>query len=335
MNNNAQTGEVRTNDLLIAIRTLLRGVAQVMFQCNAWTGLLFLAGIFWGSYENGCPRVAWGAIVGVVFATLGGVFTKEKASDGEEGLWGFNGALVGCGFGTFLGSTWLMWISMAFFAMMSTWVRRALNNTMAAWKINSLTFPFVLLTWIFLFSTHLFTNEEITPLLSVAVLPSEVTGTLDYSFGSLVIYWLKGISQVFLINSWVTGLFFLAALFVSNKWAGIWAAAGSAISLAIAILFHADPSDIANGLFGFSPVLTAIALGMTFYSVNWKSAIWTVLGIIATVFVQAAMDAFFEPWGLPTLTGPFCITTWLFLLPLYKFNVTEPDHSFWGKKRKD
>lgn len=32
------------------IRILLRGTAQVMFQNNAWTGLFFMAGIFWGAY---------------------------------------------------------------------------------------------------------------------------------------------------------------------------------------------------------------------------------------------------------------------------------------------
>jgi len=29
------------------LKILLRGAGQVMFQCNAWTGLFFIAGIFW------------------------------------------------------------------------------------------------------------------------------------------------------------------------------------------------------------------------------------------------------------------------------------------------
>ncbi|MDE5611827.1 MAG: urea transporter, partial [Odoribacter sp.] len=30
-----------------------RGIGQVMFQGNVWTGLFFLAGIFYGAYTSG------------------------------------------------------------------------------------------------------------------------------------------------------------------------------------------------------------------------------------------------------------------------------------------
>lgn len=306
-----------------------------MFQCSAWTGLLFLSGIFWGSYECHMPQVAWGALVGLVASTLAGKIMGENPADGEEGLWGFNGILVGCAFPTFLANTWLMWLALIFCSMLTTWVRQGLNNVMAPWRINSLTFPFVLLTWLFLFSSRILGGLAESSL-SNPVLPGGVAehAVLDTSFGSLVIYWLKGVAQVFLIDSWVTGIFFLVALAVCSRWAAIWAAVGSAVALALAILYGAPASDISAGLFGFSPVLTAIALGCTFYNVNWKSACWTLTGIVATVFIQAGMDVIFEPWGLPTLTGPFCLATWLFLLPLFKLDVTRnPDHSNWSVKK--
>lgn len=168
--------------------------------------------------------------------------------------------------------------------------------------------------------------------MSAPELTSSISTTLDLSFGSLVIYWLKGIAQVFLINSWVTGIFFLVALFVSSRWAALWAAIGSALSLAVVLLYQGAGSDIANGLYGFSPVLTGIALGCTFYKPNWRSAIWTLTGIIVTVFIQAGMNAMMLPFGMPTFTAPFCLATWLFLLPLYKFDDKQPDHSHWYKK---
>lgn len=307
-----------SNNITEYPRTLLRGVGQVMFQCNAWTGLLFIIGIFWGSYQCGTPQVAWAGVVGVIASTIAGQLLGQPQADGSQGLWGFNGVLVGCGFATFLPNTWLMWVSMIFCAMLSTWLRTGLNNVMAPWKVNSLTFPFVLITWIFLFASRIMDGLDPTTL-STPELPSVVASGVDTSFVSLVIYWLKGVAQVFLVESWVTGVFFLAALAISNKWAAIWAAVGSAISLALALLFMANGADISSGLFGFSPVLTGIAIGMTFYSVNWRSALWAIAAIVATVFIQAAMDVFFEPWGIPTLTGPFCVATWLFLLPRYKF----------------
>ena len=114
------------------------------------------------------------------------------------------------------------------------------------------------------------------------------------------------------------------------------ASIGSAISLALAIMFGAPASDISAGLFGFSPVLTGIAIGCTFYKPNLRSAIWAVIAIVATFFIQAGMDGMMMPFGLPTLTGPFCVTTWLFLLPLYEMDKLNPnavDHSDWNNKK--
>lgn len=312
------------NATIVAVSSTLKGAGQVMFQGSPWTGLFFLLGIFWGSYECHVPAVAWGAVVGLVASTIAGYIMSEDKTPGEEGLWGFNGILVGCAFPTFLGNTWQMWLALVFCSMLTTWVRRGMNNVMAPWKINSLTFPFVLMTWLFLYASRMMSglapDALSVPVLTAATSPE----VLDTSFGALVEYWLKGVAQVFLVNSWVTGVFFLVGLALCSRWAAIWAAIGSAISLAIAIIFKAGASDIANGLYGFSPVLTAIAIGCTFNSVNIKSAIWTVVAVIATVFIQAGMDAFFMPFGLPTLTGPFCLTTWLFLLPLFKFGGAEP-----------
>lgn len=314
------------------IRAMLRGSGQVMFQGNAWTGLFFLIGIFWGAYQEGQPTVAWGAVVGVIVSTLTGYVLRQPAADGAAGLWGFNGILVGCAFPTFLGNTPLMWLALILCAMLTTWVRTGFNNVMAPWKTNSFTFPFVFTTWLFLFAARMLHGMP-PEYMSKPELALDIVTRIDLSFGSLIVYWLKGIAQVFLINSWVTGIFFLVALFISSRWAALWAAIGSAVSLMVVLLYQGAGSDIADGLYGFSPVLTAIALGCVFYKPNWRSAIWALLGIIVTVFIQAGMNAWMLPFGMPTLTGPFCLTTWLFLLPLYKFDDRKPDHSHWHKKK--
>lgn len=322
---------MNTQTITKAATATLNGAGQVMFQQSPWTGLLFLAGIFWGSYQCHTPQVAWGAVVGLIASTLAGYITERGRASGAQGLWGFNGILVGCAFPTFLADTWQMWVALVFCAMLSTWVRTGLNNVMAPAKVNSLTFPFVLLTWIFLFASRIL--DGIAPAtLAEPELTEHFNFALDTSFGSLVVYWLKGVAQIFLIDSWVTGLLFLAGLAVCSRWAALWAAVSSAIALAVAIIFKADASDIASGLFGFSPVLTGIALGCTFNKPNLRSAVWAVAGVVATVFVQAGMDMFFTPFGLPTLTGPFCLTTWLFLLPLYKFSAPAPRHAEWSSE---
>lgn len=316
------------------VRTNLRGIAQVMFQQNAWTGLLFLIGIIVGAIDEGAPLVGLGAIVGVAVSTITGNLLDEPGVNGRAGLWGFNGVLVGCAFPTFLGNTPLMWICLIVCSALTTIMRRSFNNVMAPWKINSLTFPFVCMTWVFLLASRMFT--AMPPInMSAPELPGAVDTAISLHFIDLIVYWLKGISQIFLINSWITGIIFLIALYISNKWACLWAAVASAISLGVAILFGGGGHDISTGLYGFSAVLTGIALGSTFYTTNWRVAIWTILGVFFTVFAQASMNTFLAPQGLPTLTGPFCIATWLFLLPLYKFNDWNPDGTTWAKEEKD
>lgn len=305
-------------------RTLFRGLGQVMFQDNVWSGVLFLCGIFWGAYEEGFPAVAWGMLIGVLISTLTGYLLHLPDRKGAQGLWGFNGALVGCAFPTFLGDTVWMWIALCLCSAMSTWVRTGMDNIMKQWGVSSLTFPFVFSTWCFLLAARLL-NGMPPSFMSTPEFAGGLHDVFDMEFGNLVRTWLKGISQVFLINSWVTGIFFLAGLAVNNWKSAVWAAVASVLALFTVLVFKGPGKDIGNGLYGFSAVLTGIALGSTFCNDSWRSALWTLLGIVITVFAQAAMNAFFSPMGLPTLTGPFCVVTWIFLFPNYKMFRPAPD----------
>lgn len=316
------------------IKILLRGTGQVMFQNSAWTGLFFIVGIFWGAYAEGLGIVAWGALVGVIVSTVTGYILGQPAKDGEQGLWGFNGVLVGCAFPTFMGNTIWMWLALILCSALTTWVRTGFNNVMAPWKVNSFTFPFVFCTWMFLLAARAMQGMPPAHMADPA-LPMAFSSVESIRFGSLIVYWLKGIGQVFLINSWVTGLFFLIGLALCSRWAALWAAIGSALALFVALIFKASGAEIANGLYGFSAVLTAIALATVFYKPNPRSAVWAILGILVTLFIQAGMNVLLEPVGLATLTGPFCVTTWLFLLPRIQFDEEEkPDHSNWYPENK-
>ena len=310
-NNNPQLPNIFSIDFL---KLYLRGIGQVMFQDHAGCGLLFLIGIFYGAYTANLPEVAWVAVIGTLSSTITGYLLKYPATQGISGLWGFNGVLVGCALPTFVTPTPLMWITLVLFSAMTTWIMVGLNHLLAPYKVSSFTFPFVLMTWFILMATRNMQGLP-NPGLSTPALPAVSSGIIDTYWLNLVYYWLKGIGQVFLIDSHITGILFLLGLLISNLRAAIWAAIGSAFALGLAILYQGNGGDIVNGLFGFSPVLTAIALGITFYQPNWKTAIWTLFGIFASFFIQAAMDTLFAPIGIPTFTAPFCIATWLFLLP--------------------
>lgn len=304
------------------IRGTLRGAGQVMFQDNAWTGLLIMIGIFWGSYfadGKPAPLVAWGALVGLIVSTAAG-YLFESRNDGDQGLWGFNGILAGCAVFTFLGNTVWAWTAMILGSAMTVIARRAFNNVFAPFNTTSYTFPFIAVSWAILLSARLM--GELPPVgEAAAIFPTEITSPeLSFTFPELIKYWLRGISQVFLVDSWVTGIIFIVALAVCSRWAAAWAMIASALALLVAILFNADHVDIVNGLFGYSPVLTGIALGCTFYKPGVKVFLYALAGVIFTVFVQAAMYVFLFPVGIATLTAPFCVATWIFMLPMYKLD---------------
>ena len=263
---------------------MCRGAGQVMFQDNVWTGVLFIIGIFVGAYMEGMPVVVWGALTGLAVSTLAGYLFKMPDADGREGLWGFNGILVGCALPTFLANTVWMWIALIVCAAMTTWVRTGMNNLLAPWRVSSFTFPFVFCTWCFLLAGREFAGmgpaHMSTPELAYTISPLECHSVLDFAE-----YWLKGIAQVFLINSWVTGAVFLIGLAIASWRAALWAGISSLIALVMALLWQAQGSSIIGGLYGFSAVLTGIALGATFWKPTLRNSLMAAFGVVATVFI--------------------------------------------------
>ncbi|MBW7859088.1 MAG: urea transporter, partial [Leptonema sp. (in: Bacteria)] len=85
--------------------TILKGFGQIMLQENAITGLLFLMGIFYGSFNMGLA-----AILATVCATSTAYFLKYDKSDIEKGLYGFSAALVGVAVMLFLKPVLLSWL---------------------------------------------------------------------------------------------------------------------------------------------------------------------------------------------------------------------------------
>jgi urea transporter len=72
---------------------------------------------------------------------------------------------------------------------------------------------------------------------------------------------------------------------------------------------------ITGGLLGFSPVLTAVALGTVFYQPSWRVAVYAAVATVFTVITQAALNVALTPFAIPALTAPFVLVTWIFLLP--------------------
>jgi len=298
----------------------LRGIGQVMFQDNPLSGLLFFIAIAWGSFAAGMPQVAIGGLVAVVAGTLTAQWLRVDASGLAAGLYGYNAYLVGLAFGTFLGVSPLWWIYVVLAGAVSVPVTLAIANVFKSWGVAALTAPFVLTTWLFLLATYAFAAIEGSGLpMAAEITPIDPAAANPLAFGDFVVGVLKSITQVFLKASVLAALLLLAGLAVNSIAAAAFAVGGAIVAVATAHVLGAESDLITGGLMGFSPVLTAVALGAVFYKPGLRVALYALVATVFTVIVQGAMNVAISPFGIPTLTAPFVLASWFFLLPRQHF----------------
>jgi urea transporter len=293
----------------------LRGVGQVMFQDNPLSGALFLVGIGWASYAAGAPEIVVGGIVAVIVATMTSHWLHVDEPSRAAGLYGFNGVLVGLALMTFLDPGPLRFVYVVVGAAVSVVAMLGTAHAVRPLGVSALTFPFVITTWLLLLAAHAFSainsglalpgdGRALDPVVASPLQPADfVQGVLH------------SISQVFLKGNGVAAVFLLAGLAVNSFPAAAFALAGAVLAVATAHLFGAESDLITGGLLGFSPVLTAIALGTVFAQPSTRVAAYAALGVVFTVIAQAALNVALTPLAIPALTAPFVLVSWMFALP--------------------
>lgn len=323
----AWNGLSARNSFVRFVDVCLRGAGQVIFQNNPLTGLFFILATGWGAVVANSPAVVIGAVVALVVSTATAMLLDADEASLRQGLFGFNGILVGAALPTFLAVSPMMWLLLFIGAAVSTVVMLAVSNVMKTWGVPALTFPFVLTTWFLVLAAYAFGHLPIASM-GPPALPHAVKAGPEQAIAISPIFllnaWLKGPAQVFLINNAVSGILVVIGLLCNSIWAGVFALVGSAVAVLFALLFGAPAASIDAGLYAFSAVLTAVALGCVFYSPSWRVALFALLGTIFTVIVQGALDVALSPIGIPTFTAPFVFATWLFLLP--KANLKPHPH---------
>jgi urea transporter len=298
----------------------LRGIGQVMFQDNPLSGLLFFVAIGWGSIAAGMPQVAIGGIVALLAGTLTAQWLRVDAAGLAAGLYGYNAYLVGLALGTFLAVSPLWWLYVVLGGAVSVVATLGTANVVKTWGVAALTAPFVLTTWLLLLATYAFTAIDGSGLpMSAEVVPLDASVSNPLAFGDFAMGVLKSISQVFLKASLVAALLLLAGLAVNSLAAAAFGLGGAVVAVLAGHLLGAESDLVTGGLMGFSPVLTAIAIGAVFYQPSPRVAIYALVGTVFTVIAQGAMNVVLAPFGIPTLTAPFVLVSWLFLLPRQHF----------------
>lgn len=320
----SSTGLVVENDqapppVLGFIDSVLRGIGQVMLQNNSFTGLIFLAGIFYNSLLFG-GAVLLGTAASTATAMLLGVDRVRI----REGLFGFNGALVAIALFYFLEPGLLATAYVVLAAACTTVVMAALLNLLGTWKIPVLTAPFVLTTLLFVLACARFGRLHSTDVLPTAGLPKAAMVEGVVTATTVIEGLFNGIAQVFFQGSVVTGAFFAAGLLISSRRACCAALLGSLTGMLVAWGMGAAEPAIRSGAFGFNSALTALVLVSGCYAASLASTAYAMLAAVLAAVVFAAMSAALEPLGMPALTAPFVLISWLFLLAGSQFLRVRP-----------
>lgn len=306
----------------------LRGIAQVMLQNNPLTGALFLAAIMWASVVADAYRLALAAVVAVIAANVTALWLRVDTEELEAGLQGYNATLVGLALATFLAPGALLWVYVVFGAVISVIATLATSQALKHIGLPALTAPFVLVTWLMLLASYAFAGLSGTALPSGAVVGAyQAYQNAPLDILGFVQGVVKSISQVFLKADGIAALLLVAGLFVSSPAAAVFGIGGAITAVATAHLFGAESDLITGGLLGFSPVLTAIALGTVFYRPTPRVAAYAALGAAFTAVTQAAMNVALTPLAIPALTAPFILVSWIFLLPRLWIEPSSPAES--------
>ncbi|GCF07109.1 urea transporter [Dictyobacter arantiisoli] len=320
------------NALMSFVDTLLRGCGQVMFQNNPLTGLLILIGIFVNSSLLGIT-----GIIGLVVSTLTALVLRADRSVIRAGLFGFNGILTGIGIAFFLNWNAMLLVYICIASILSSIVMMALSNLLGDRDIPALTAPFVITTWLFLFAVFLFSRLEPSQAIQPALLKPGMSVQTDLRpfpttlIGSgntplnLVEAFFRGIGEVFFQDNLITGVIFLVAILINSRISALFAALGSLVGLLSGLFLLGGNGYWAyHGLYSFNAVLCAIAIGGVFYVLTWQSALYALFCALIATIITASISVLLSPFGMPTLTAPFVLTTWLFILPKAGFRALLP-----------
>ncbi len=297
-----QSIDFRNLQSLIVIS--LKGFSQVMLMENALSGGLILLGITIHS-----PLLGLMALISSIVGTLTGHYIDGNKQAIRKGLYGFNSLLCGIAVTLFLQDDWRLLIA-PIAAIIAAVLMFYLSKFLEKRRIPVLTFPFIIVTWTGLLVAYKIKGLHINPEF-VASSPTQwnlpVEGNPNFFLGLI-----KGVGEVFIIDSLWTGSLILIALFVAGWRFGVYAVAGTFISWLTALFLGVDAELLDLGLYNYNAVLTIIAVGLLF---DDKRRL-PLVGIVAaatTVPISAGMELLLYPIGLPGLTSPFIISTWLFL----------------------
>jgi len=312
-NNWLQKKERRLNNYkgFRLINATFKGVGQILFCCSSLSGLLFLVA-FAFSWWVIVPYCLMGSAV----ATLTAFLLKQKTVYIEDGLFGYNGALIGL--------TWPFFWPLSYFSIpililasgLSTFYAILLRNTISDSKVNLpiASIPFVVIFILFLSYAYVL---GLLPKHSSEPVPLHLS-TLDITSIHYRIFQSKEwftLGNLLLNHVVPVGIFF-AGILLYSRISALLAIAGGSLSFITAYILMGPVGINQFGLHGFTSVPIAIALGGFFIAFNIPCFLYAMFGTCLGISLWLLIAPLLAPHGMPILTVVFNVIIILFILPL-------------------
>lgn len=269
------------------IKVLLLGFSQVFLLQSALSGTLILAGLFCNSWQ-----LALLALLGCLVSRSVASLWRDTKSEIADGLYGFNGTLVGIAIGVYWEISWLSILLLVVGAALSTWLARAFRRHA---QLPGLTAPFIIAVWVLLLLSML-APQGVGLLDSVAQLEEGQSQwrMLGVALGDSV-------GQVMFQANVLTGVLFFLAIAWESRRKALYTLLGVLIPM-LAIPFV--PETVwREGLLGYNAVLCAIYWSGT----SERRLLYAVVSVVLSVLLELlALYA-----GLIPLTAPFVLSVWI------------------------
>lgn len=272
-----------------------RGFGQVVFCNNSLSGVIIFSALMCASYYQAICTLYCAFLTNAISIMFNGNKNLMR-----NGLLSYNSVLAGAAISAFLDFESYWWaFGVLSLAAPTVLIAHLLTvHILANIGVSALTFPFNGVMVFLLLSARSWKSTSFPTL--------AMTEDAELDLESAV---LKGLSEIFVVDSKLSGLLIFAAMSVCNVFVAIAGLIGSLLGAVGSWLFFDVPLNTINyGLAGYNCALTIQAVYI-FIVPSWRSVLIAGLGTFLTLGAQSALAVSFSPMGVPIMTLPFCFAT--------------------------
>ncbi|CAL1590340.1 unnamed protein product [Knipowitschia caucasica] len=143
----------------------------------------------------------------------------------------------------------------------------------------------------------------------------------------LLLWSLRGVSRVILVNNPLSGALILAALVWASPWQALLGAVGVLVSTLTAVITGQDRGQVRGGLHGFNGMLVSLLIGHFSAEEEWYWLLLLPVCVCSATseLLASSLSSVLDRWDLPVSVFPFNMIILLFLL------CTGPQHLYFPR----